>query len=586
MTNIADEIKSRCNIVDVIGRHVTLKKMGANYKGLCPFHNEKTPSFLVSEEKQRFICYGCGVAGDVISFVQRVQNLSFLEAAEKLAGEYGIEWQRDVFGAEAKRSVYYDINREAAAFFYRAFRSGRNPALAYMAGRGINDVSLKKFGVGYADGEWDSLHKHLTGKGIDEKLLLELGLISSSKGRAYDKYRNRVIFPIINTRDKIIGFGGRVLDDSLPKYLNSSDSRVFKKKENLYALNVTRQEIAKEGCAILCEGYMDVLSLYRFGVRNVTASLGTALTTDQAAMLKRYAERVVLAYDSDRAGQAAAERGMDILRDAGCKVRVLRMTGAKDPDEYVKAYGREAFLELVERAPSLTDYKLSAARERCDLSSTEGSLAFLKAAAAVLRDLGPVEADVYIRKLAAETRVSEGAIRRETWGGDGDARGSASVRAPLTPARREREADADFGDGSMLERNFIRLMLQSGAYIDRIKPYERVFSTPAAFRIYSAVAALCAEDGEVDMRKLEDALSPSDRDLLLDILEKVRLADTEEAVFTECVNTLRLSALAGREQEIIRMLTVANDEENKERVEALTKELINIQREIKEVKGR
>ncbi|MDR2088468.1 MAG: DNA primase [Clostridiales Family XIII bacterium] len=584
MMNIADEIKGRCNIVDVIGRLVPLKKAGAHYKGLCPFHNEKTPSFTVSEEKQRFICYGCGAAGDVISFVQRTQNLSFLEAAEKLAEEYGIEWNRGAFDTESKRSAYYEINREAATFFYRAFRSARNPALSYMAGRGLDDAVLKKFGVGYADGEWDSLYRHFTDKGVDEKLLLELGLVSSSKGRCYDKYRNRVMFPIINTRGKVVGFGGRVLDDALPKYLNSSDSRIFKKKDNLYALHVTRQEIAKEDCAILCEGYMDVISLYRHGVRNVTASLGTALTAEQAAMLKRYTENAVLAYDSDQAGRAAAERGMDILRDAGCKVRVLRMTGAKDPDEYVKAYGREAFLELAARAPSLTEYKLAAAREHCDLSTTDGSLAFLKRAAAVLRDLSPVEADVYIRKLADEAHVSEGAIRREVWGADG-ARASAPVRAPSAVRRRADGGDESAG-GTMLERIFIRLMLLSGAYIDRIKPYEKAFSTPSAFKIYSALTALCADDGEVDMRKLEDALDGPDRALLFDIREKVQLADKDEAVFAECVKTLRLSALTDREREIVRMLTVANDEENKERVDTLTRELIGIQREIKEVKGR
>jgi DNA primase len=581
--NIADEIKSRCNIVDVIGRHVTLKKAGAHYKGLCPFHNEKTPSFTVSEERQRFTCYGCGVAGDVISFVQRIQNLSFPEAAEKLAEEYGIEWKHGAFDTEAKRAAYYDINREAATFFYRAFRSGRNPALAYMARRGLDDAALKKFGVGYADEEWDSLYKYLTGKGIEEKLLLELGLVSSSKDRCYDKYRNRVMFPIINTRGKIIGFGGRVLDDSLPKYLNSSDSRVFKKKNNLYALNVTRQEIAKENCAILCEGYMDVISLYRHGVHNVTASLGTALTAEQAAMLKRYAEQVIIAYDSDQAGRAAAERGMDILRDAGCKVRVLRLTGAKDPDEYVKSYGREAFLELVDRAPSLTEYKLSAAREHCDLSTTEGSLAFLRRAAAVLRDLGPVEADVYIRKIADETRVSEGAIRKEIFG-EREMR-PASPPARSSPARRAEGAEMS-ADISDLERNFIRLMLRNGAYVDRIKPYETAFFTPAAFRIYGAVKAVRDDDGEVDMRKLEDVLDGPDWALLIDIRENVPVPDKDEVMFAKCENAFHLSALTDRQNEIIRMLTVLNDEENRERVEALTKELINIQREIEEVKGR
>jgi DNA primase len=284
---------------------------------------------------------------------------------------------------------------------------------------------------------------------------------------------------------------------------------------------------------------------------------------------------------------------MDILRDAGCGVRVLRVTGAKDPDEYVKAYGREAFLDLVRSAPSLTEYKLSVARARCDLSSTEGSLAFLRLAAAVLRDLSPVETEVYIKKLAAEARISEGALRRETWGEN--ERGPATPARPAWPAasaarytdaRERAKEDSGEGGGSMLERNFIRLMLRNGAYIDRIRPYDGIFSTPAIFRIYSAVAALCAGGGDVDMQKLEDALDRADRDLLRDIRENVRLADKEEAVFAECMNTVRLSALTDREREIIRMLTVANDEENKERVEALTKELIRIQQEIRGVKGR
>jgi DNA primase len=449
-----------------------------------------------------------------------------------------------------------------------------------MARRGVNDAVLKKFGVGYADGEWNSLHDHLVGKGFDEKLLLELGLISSSNGRTYDKYRNRVMFPIINTRDKIIGFGGRVLDDSAPKYLNSSDSRVFKKRDNLYALNVTRQDISKEDRVILCEGYMDVISLYRHGVCNVTASLGTALTAEQAVILRRYTEHAVIAYDSDAAGRAAAERGMDILRDAGCRVRVLRLSGAKDPDEYVKAYGREAFSELADKAPSLTEYKLSAARERCDISTTEGSLAFLTLAAGILRDLSPVEAEVYIKQLAEEARVSEGAIRRETWG-EGSV--AASARRAEFHARPSADGEPEI---SMLERNLLRLTLQNGAYAERIKPYDRVFSAPAAFRIYSAVRTVCADGGEADTQRLEDILDRADRALLSDIRENVRLAGKDEEVFAECLNTIKLSGLTEREHEIIGMLTVANDEEDKERIEALTRELINIQREIKEVKGR
>ena len=476
--NIADEIKNRCNIVDVIGRIVALKKSGSNYTGLCPFHNEKTPSFTVSDEKQRFTCYGCGVSCDVIDFVMRTQNLTFPEAAEKLAEEYGIDWARCAFDTENRRAAYYELNREAATFFYRAFRRFGNPALSYMARRGVDDETLRSFGVGYADGEWDSLYRALTEKGADEKILISLGLCSSSKGKCYDKFRNRVIFPIINTSGKIIGFGGRELGEDGPKYLNSPDSRVYHKKENLYALNITSRDIKREGKAILVEGYMDVISLYKHGVRNVTASLGTALTAEQASVLKRYTDNVVIAYDADEAGRAAVLRGADILRDAGCGVWVLRLEGAKDPDEYIKANGRDSFMKLVSEAPPFMEYTISAEREKYDIGSTEGSLAFLKAAAGILRKASPVEADVYISKIASETRVSEGAIRREMSGG-----GAAEAVAPQSARRFEKKTSPAVSSGDMLERNFIRLLLLDGSYFPRIKEYESAFVTPALFRI-------------------------------------------------------------------------------------------------------
>ncbi|MBO5666783.1 MAG: DNA primase, partial [Firmicutes bacterium] len=337
--SIVDEIKSRCNIVDVIGQHVALKRAGSNYKGLCPFHGEKTPSFVVSEQKQIFTCFGCGASGDVIEFTKRYYNLDFQEAVEKLANQYGIEIRKLGGGDSQKKEAMYELNRKAARFYLDAFRKNPNPALQYMFKRGLDAKTLTQFGIGFADEKWDSLYNYLISEGADVNMLMEMGLVSQSKGKYYDKFRNRVMFPIINTRGKVIGFGGRVLDDGTPKYLNSPESSIFLKKMNLFGLNLTRQDINKKDCAILVEGYMDVISLYQAGVRNVSASLGTALTEQQAAMLKRYTKNVILCYESDSAGRAAALRGMDILRAAGCNVKVMHVTDGKDPDEFVKKNG-------------------------------------------------------------------------------------------------------------------------------------------------------------------------------------------------------------------------------------------------------
>jgi DNA primase len=255
--NVIDEIKSRCNIVDVIGRVVSLKKTGSNHKGLCPFHNEKTPSFVVSEDKQIFTCFGCGVTGDVIEFTQRYNNLDFRGAIEKLAGEYGIDLGSNVFPGESQKTQLYEINREAAAYFYRCFTERANRGAAYMQSRGLEPSVLRKFGIGYADDGWQSLYDFLKSKGYEDKVLLNLGLVAKSKDRIYDKFRDRVMFPIINTRGKVVGFGGRAIGDGMPKYLNSQESLIFQKKNNLFGLNLTRQDINREDCAILVEGYMD-----------------------------------------------------------------------------------------------------------------------------------------------------------------------------------------------------------------------------------------------------------------------------------------------------------------------------------------
>ena len=464
-----DDLKSQIDIVDVVGRSVQLKRAGANYKGNCPFHNEKTPSFVVSPQKQIYTCFGCGASGNAISFVMQYYNLAFNEAVEKLAGEYGITLKKNTRNDD--REKYYEINREAARFFYKSMTEGKNPGYTYMQKRGISDQIIKKFGLGYADANWDSLYKHFKEKGVSEKLLVELGLLSEKDGRYYDKFRDRVIFPIINTSGKVIGFGGRALSNEvMPKYLNSPENKVFQKKNNLYALNITRQDVGKEGHAIIVEGYMDVISLYQSGVHNVAASLGTALTENQAKLINRYTKNIVLSYDADAAGQKAALRGIDVLRQENCKVKVLHVTDGKDPDEFIKKNGKESFVKLVENAMPYIDYKLEAYKKGLNLATEEGKLDYMKRITSVLKELGPVEADLYIKKIAKTVGIAEGAIKMEILGDNKETK--EIPRPAVRPDKDEVPLDI-----SSLEATIIKCIFTEPMLVERLVTEEDVFSS-------------------------------------------------------------------------------------------------------------
>lgn len=582
--NIIDEIKSRCNIVDVIGRHVLLKKTGSNYKGVCPFHNEKTPSFVVSDTKQIFTCFGCGATGDVIEFVQRYNNLDFPGTLEKLCDEYGIEMKHSSFQTEQDRTALYEINREAATFFYRAFFKNPNSGYDYMKKRGLEPETLRKFGIGYADEEWDSLYRYFMKKSTDLQILVKQGLISHSKGKYFDRYRNRIIFPIINTRGKVIGFGGRILGDGGPKYLNSPESTIFQKKNNLYGLNLTRQDINKEKYIILVEGYMDVLSLYQHGVRNVLASLGTALTEKQAAMIKRYSDNVILAYDADEAGQAAALRGLNILHKTGCKVKVMNIIDGKDPDDFVMKEGKEEFLKLVKNAMSFADYKIHLLKQKLDLETTEGSVEFLQETAKILGELSPVEADVYIKKIARETNISEEAIRLEINVNNNSENikkhNTVLIRDTGKKSRSERNIPESVIN---MEKNLIKLMLLKSSYVDRIIPYDWIFQSSSAFKIYDMIKSVYKADGEIDMKKVEDSLETADNKLLQDIIENIPLAGKEEQVFQDCIQRIKK---AKHEKEIYRLRSRLDDEKDPDKVEALTIEIMKLQEIIKLQKGK
>lgn len=408
---ILEKIKSQNDIVDVISERVRLKKSGRNFTGLCPFHNEKTPSFSVSQEKQIYKCFGCGEAGNVISFVMKEKNLPFVEAVKYLANRANIPLESnngEKSKTAKKKDLLYRVNVEAAKFFFSNLINNQS-AKEYFLNRGIKEQTIKKFGLGFANDSWNSLMFYLRRKGVNDILLEEAGLISvnKEKGTKYDRFRNRVMFPVFDYQGRVIGFGGRVLDDSKPKYLNSPETLVFQKGTNLYGLNFALKHNLNERYFIIVEGYMDLISLHQYGITNVVASLGTALTINQARLLKRYADKVIISYDADMAGQMATLRGLEILRTAGFDVRVLNIPQGKDPDEYVRSNGREAFLKLINSAEPLIDYRMKKAEEGIDFKNSQSLILYAKRIMDIISDLDPVEKDVYIKKASENTGINE-----------------------------------------------------------------------------------------------------------------------------------------------------------------------------------
>lgn len=559
--------------MDVIGRVVTLKKAGSSYKGLCPFHNEKTPSFSVDEGRQTYKCFGCGEGGDVISFVEKYYNLDFMEAMEMLAREYGIELKRGGVQSSGKSKEYYEINRLAARFFYRALREHNNPGYTYMRRRGISDETLNTFGIGYADDEWTSLTDHLIGQGYEPEKLVEVGLSSEKDGRYYDKFRGRVIFPIINTGGKVIGFGGRIIAEGEPKYLNSRESAVFQKKNNLYGLNVTKDYVKKENRIILVEGYMDVISLYQAGIRNVSASLGTALTDNQARLIKRYTSDVILSYDADAAGQKAALRGLDILYDEDLRARVLVVTDGKDPDEFIKAKGRDAYLALADEALPYGDYKLKRAEEPYDLSDNQQKLKYIRDALRILKGMKPVEADMYLGMLSEKTGISEQAIRQEFENGK-DENGRTAFGNVIAREQNYRE------DISEAEQQLLKLMLIDSDYVklpDDIK--DDVFNDRVSSSLYQAIQAEDKGERPLNMERLTEQLDVDGAQLLGAVTAKIIPGDRENEIYGDCIRFIRLNKLKNEEAGIRSRLR--NPDLSREEMKKLMQRQIEIQKKIK-----
>ena len=405
---LIEEVRSRNDIVDVIGSYVRLKKKGSTYFGLCPFHNEKTPSFSVSPNKQMYYCFGCGAGGNVITFLMEYENYTFPEALEVLANRIGIELPKQEMTAEQrkasdKRARLLEVNKEAAKYFYTLLRSERGTrAHEYFRNRGLSEETIKKFGLGYSDKYSDDLYRYLRSKGYEDELLKDSGLISIDEKRGgHDKFWNRAMFPIMDVRGKVIGFGGRVMGDGEPKYLNSPETMIFDKSRNLYGLNLART--TKKNQILLCEGYMDVIALHQAGFDNAVAALGTAFTVGHANLLRRYTKEVYLTFDSDGAGIRAAKRAIPILKEAGITAKVINMQPYKDPDEFIKALGAEAYEERIKNAESSFMFEIRIMEEDYDLKDPEGKAAFYNEIAKQLLQFSEeLEREVYIEAVAGK----------------------------------------------------------------------------------------------------------------------------------------------------------------------------------------
>lgn len=411
------ELKLRSDITEIASSYVNLKRHGRNMVGLCPFHGEKTPSFNIYTESGSFYCFGCGAGGDVITFIMKIENLDYVEAVKFLAQRAGMEMPENTYDDSLSklRMRIYEANREAARFFHATLLSQRGQSgLNYLRGRALSDRTIRHFGLGFADDDWNSLCNHLKSKGFSEYEIYSANLAFKRKNGngIYDRFVNRVMFPIIDLRGNVIAFGGRIMTDEKPKYLNTSDTPVFKKSENLFSLNNAKSSGTRT--LILCEGYMDVIALNQAGFTNAVATLGTALTNEQAVLMKRYADEVIICYDADGAGQKATARAIDILRNAGLPIKILTVPSGKDADEFIRSKGENgpaAFKLLIEKCGNDIEYRLMKLKENYNLNTTDGKVAFLNEAVKIVATIeSPIERDVFASKLCAELEIDKNAF--------------------------------------------------------------------------------------------------------------------------------------------------------------------------------
>ena len=567
-----EQLRANTDIESVISPYVNLRRRGKNLVGLCPFHNEKTPSFTVYPENGSFYCFGCGVGGDVITFVRRMENLDYMEAVKQLADRAGMALPEDGYDdtLAKKRTAVLAANRAAAKFFHsQLFTDRGRHALNYFLDRGLTMETIRHFGLGFAPDDWRTLKNHLNEQGFDDILLESANLLrrSDKNGKVsyYDNFRNRVMFPIIDPRGNVIAFGGRVLDDSKPKYINTSDTLVYKKSNGVFALNFAKN--GNDGKLIIAEGYMDVIALHQAGFTNAVACLGTALTKEQANLLSRYADEIILSYDADEAGQKATARALGIFGTTGMEIKVLRLTGGKDPDEIIKKYGAQRFRDIINGAANDTEYRLLRARQGIDLSTDDGKVKYLSAATEVLAGIpSPGEVDVYASRLANELGVDKLAIesqvkykreglrkRRMAQREQDHKRLLINGQNTKTPERSQhlRAAKA--------EETLIASLMRNPDFYNKLKDELSAdyFVTALNRRIFSVILSRLDEGGNTEPYFLSSEFTPDEMDEVERIFRSAaQLSNTVE----ECADCIKILKEEKNKPESIKASELSDDD--------------------------
>ncbi len=548
---------SRCDIVDVVSDYVQLtRRSGSNLFGLCPFHSEKTPSFSVSPERQTFHCFGCGKGGGVIGFVMEIENLPFPDAVSLLARRVGMEVPEDNVPEESRtrRERLLALNKAAAHFFHDNLK---NPdcatAVEYIRKRCISRAMVTRFGLGAAPDRWDSLASAMRNQGYSDAELLEAGLVKRGKsGGVYDVFRNRLIFPVIDVRGSVVGFSGRILDDGEPKYLNSPDTPVFQKSRNLFALNLAKR--TKRGMLLLVEGSVDVVSLHQAGFDCAVASLGTALTADQARLMKHYTENVVLSYDSDEAGVKASGRAIPLLEAVGLTVRVLSVNGAKDPDEFLKKNGPDAFQLLLDRSANRVDYQLNTLKSRYDLETDEGRLGFLHEATDLLVSLpDAVKRDIYTQRVAMLAGISPEAVRLEVKKGyrrriaaDKKKRDRQVLTVEAAVQPKARSLRYDNAASGAAEEGVIRILMAEPSLISDIEITKEDFTSPFLGKIFEKIRSRYEEGQEITAAVLLAPLPPDEASLLTEVLQRPVTQANVRTALSDYIAKIRTESLKNR----------------------------------------
>ena len=545
-----DELIARNPIEDVVGQYVNLRRSGANMFGLCPFHGEKTASFSVAPDKGMYYCFGCHKGGGVVNFMMEVEGLSYPDAVRNLAERVGLPVPDDeqYESQYKKQERLWAANKEAARFFHSQLHAPvGKAALEYALGRGMPKATLINFGIGYAPDSWDSLVKHLRSKGYTEEELRESGLvtISQKNGNLFDRFRDRLMFPIIDVRGNVIGFGGRIMkkDDNAAKDLNSPETLIFNKRKNLFALNLAKK--SKLGYLILVEGYMDAIALHQYGFDCAVASLGTALTSDGAALLSKYTDEVVLIYDGDAAGQNATQRAIPILEKAGLKVRVLQMQGAKDPDEYLKKFGADKFKLLLEGSANRIEYQLNAIRKKFDISVDDEKVQYVQESAELISTLdSSIKREIYGKRVAEAAGISEQAMSLEVEKAGKRRRNRekrAQERIGLAPAQQfQRRGSSKVlyhnVKSGVAEQRLIAMLLREPALMEQtgeLKTEE--FSVPLFSRVYTQLKSRYQAHQDVSLAVLAD-VSEDEMSHLAGILYEQDLVS--EDAFRDCIQTI------------------------------------------------